>query len=882
MATIHVNWSARARERASDRVSGCILGGLACVWALCTWTAASAAERRPFSVDDMFALESVPSGAQATLRVAFAPDGKAVAFTRGRVPGALTDYQARAFEWGFATEDVWVQTTPRSAPVNITRGAADASGWSYPKWSPDGERLALLSTRDGNVRLWLWERKTNSLRMLASRGVDVFNEHLGFIWLDPGHVLCSLLAEGEQSPLLRHDTQTIAPQAWAQASAGRKTTASILESGAPSTESEELRRNGPELVVIDVVTAATRMLFEGATQDWSVSPTGKTIAYCRTDGVPTPKAADDLTLFQEQNAVCSLDVLTLQGEHPLAAERAQSDVVGRSVSWSPDGRQLTFLKYGEPRRQPPALYRAALSEGDIERIALPNIDVVSAAWSGDSELLLRGGRREEAGKSRTSNRLDWWLLARDGNPRCLTCSIPNTAPSALWPASDRRSLIGVADGALWRIGFDGTAPRNLTASLDASVQSVVWPNLFVDQPRTFPRLVVVARKGQELPRYYTFDEVAGVLIDMPQPAEETDFCNYSAESGDAILSRSNDTGTYLWRSTSSANASLERILATNTFLANLTAGTFKRLSYVSLDGTPLTAWILLPAGYDPGKRYPLITWVYAGAMAAAHPPAQNRISDTYVWNMQVAAARGYAVLFPSIPLGKPGDADDPLFRLTGGVLPAVERAISENIADPARIFVMGHSFGGFSVFGLVTQTNRFKAAVAAAGFSDLVSYYSTLDSRIRYLDAPYISHMSWLEAGNGRMGNPPWKDLDRYRRNSPITYVDRVQAPLMIVHGDMDFVPITQAEEFYGSLFRQGKRAQFVRYWGEEHVLHSPANIRDVWNRIFSWFDDFGDIYRDPTGQLVFDQDDPSRVRSRAGKPALTPDAFAHFVRSTH
>ena len=89
------------------------------------------------------------------------------------------------------------------------------------------------------------------------------------------------------------------------------------------------------------------------------------------------------------------------------------------------------------------------------------------------------------------------------------------------------------------------------------------------------------------------------------------------------------------------------------------------------------------------------------------------------------------------------------------------------------------------------------------------------------------------------MGNPPWKDLDRYLRNSPIFYVDRVRTPLMIIQGDLDYVAMQQGEEFFMSLYRQGKRAEFVRYWGEGHVIESPANIRDMWTRIFAWFDEF-------------------------------------------
>ena len=112
------------------------------------------------------------------------------------------------------------------------------------------------------------------------------------------------------------------------------------------------------------------------------------------------------------------------------------------------------------------------------------------------------------------------------------------------------------------------------------------------------------------------------------------------------------------------------------------------------------------------------------------------------------------------------------------------------------------------------------------------------------------------------------KDLGRYMRNSPIFYVERVETPVMIVQGDLDYVAIQQGEEFFTSLYRQGKRAEFVRYWGEGHVLESPANIRDMWARIETWLDEFGDVTRDGEGRLQFDGD---RLRSRKPKSDEPP-----------
>jgi dipeptidyl aminopeptidase/acylaminoacyl peptidase len=85
------------------------------------------------------------------------------------------------------------------------------------------------------------------------------------------------------------------------------------------------------------------------------------------------------------------------------------------------------------------------------------------------------------------------------------------------------------------------------------------------------------------------------------------------------------------------------------------------------------------------------------------------------------------------------------------------------------------------------------------------------------------------------MGAPPWAEPDRYRADSAVFRADKVETPLLLVHGDLDFVPIQQAEEFFTALYRQDKRAEFVRYQGEPHSFSSRVNVIDLWSRIAAW-----------------------------------------------
>ncbi len=87
------------------------------------------------------------------------------------------------------------------------------------------------------------------------------------------------------------------------------------------------------------------------------------------------------------------------------------------------------------------------------------------------------------------------------------------------------------------------------------------------------------------------------------------------------------------------------------------------------------------------------------------------------------------------------------------------------------------------------------------------------------------------------MGRAPWRDPHRYARNSPLTSVERINTPVMLIHGDLDSTgSATQAEEMFTALSRLNRDAVFVRYWGEGHTLTSPANLRDLWPRRLAWY----------------------------------------------
>jgi len=128
----------------------------------------------------------------------------------------------------------------------------------------------------------------------------------------------------------------------------------------------------------------------------------------------------------------------------------------------------------------------------------------------------------------------------------------------------------------------------------------------------------------------------------------------------------------------------------------------------------------------------------------------------------------------------------------------------------------------------------------SASFSDLVSLYGTFYGQYRYGDAGppqkgQALRMLQMEKGAFGLEGPPWVEADRYRAASPVLSANKVETPLMLIHGDLDFIPVQQAEEFFTALYRQDKRAKFVRYQGEWHTIANRENVLDLWERIADW-----------------------------------------------
>ena len=242
------------------------------------------------------------------------------------------------------------------------------------------------------------------------------------------------------------------------------------------------------------------------------------------------------------------------------------------------------------------------------------------------------------------------------------------------------------------------------------------------------------------------------------------------------------------------------------------------VSYLDVDGKPLHGVLYYPYGYQPGKKYPLVAEVY-----------ETFFDNGYNENMNLLAAQGWFVFHPSVDLqiGYPGEA------WVKGVTDGINGLEQRGLVDGARLGVEGQSYGGYATNLLITQTNRFKAAVNISGKVDIISFLG---------DSPRIGTRNYSAAENGqdRLGQTLWQAPMKYIQHSAIFYADRITTPLLMLSGKDDWnVPDTNEREMYYALRRLGKEAVWVQYAHAGHGAGragTPDEFKDHWTRMFDWF----------------------------------------------
>ncbi len=306
-----------------------------------------------------------------------------------------------------------------------------------------------------------------------------------------------------------------------------------------------------------------------------------------------------------------------------------------------------------------------------------------------------------------------------------------------------------------------------------------------------------------------------------------------ADLGAAIISRTDPHGVERLTLRLAGHADRD-LVSVNSALDAIEPAEVRAIRHKGPDGQALTSWLYLPPGLRPGEKPPLVVVPYPGLEFAAAPADQALGSNRLHVNVQVLAGAGYAVLVPSLPYAQ---GREPMDGLADQVLAVVDAAAAQAPVDTGRLAVWGHSYGGYTALALATQSPRFKVVIAGAAASNLTSYYAAqtpYNYAVPEGGQSVLASAGWSETGQARMNGPPWSDPERYRRNSPISFVDRIVAPVLLMMGDLDG-DVTQAEQMFTSLYRQNKDSVLLIYHGESHVVSNPGNVRDEYARALAF-----------------------------------------------
>ncbi len=740
----------------------------------------------PVSFDDLQAMRMVPSGdlgspPQPTR------DGMLIAYLIQPNIAIIETYARQGGERGvpfwFHGAQIWLADVAAGSSANITGGIG--SNWGSA-WSPDDQSLAFYSNRSGATGVWVWDRRTHALRMVAEVGVEPSANGVLQWFADGRRLMAEVAPEGGGGGRSADHSHAHSSMPNVDRPTSTYTEATYLTTGSGTPQTYEPFPTDSTLVhdlaVIDVKTRQVRRLARNVLPTWyHLSPDGRRMAY----SVRTAILGGDVnnTVAFE---IAVVDVATQQRR--IVVPRALMNFGGLSITWSPDGSRLAYfggdvdrLPDGTPRERGLSasgrcyVVRADGSTGAVD-IGTGRVSRTSTPiWDSTGEYLYTIDRYNGSTVVRL-NLADGTISTVAAVPgHEIERIVSPWQTGSLW-SPDGRSLyvqtrdtvtgnngvyrITLADGALHRVVEEPTTDGEIGVAPGSAVAG------FVSEGATNPNELWVSDQTLERRRQFSH-----INDQFRQPVE------------------------------------------------------VREVRWLDADGDSLRGALLLPVGYQPGRRYPMIVWVYAGERTGT-----NQINHFGVgavaggdagYNLLPLAARGYVVFVPD----NPGHFGTPMLDVAKTVLPGVNRVVELGIADPDRLGVWGQSNGGFGTLALLVQTTRFKAAVAAAGVYNAVLYYGVGGVNEK-----------WFEQGDGRLGGSPWAFRDRYIENSPYWYADRVTTPVLIEVGDDD-ADAADSRVLFNGLKRLGKTTALLAYKSEGHSLANATNWSDYWSHVIAWFD---------------------------------------------
>lgn len=510
-----------------------------------------------------------------------------------------------------------------------------------------------------------------------------------------------------------------------------------------------------------------------------------------------------------------------------------------------DGRTFDWMQYRfdgrgylpdptDPYATPPAqIFVLPRSGGEARQITNLPMSASGIAWRPDGGALAFAADEHQRDEH-TYPRTDLWTVTLDGTVTRLTDDEfdwggPVWSPDGRWIVASGGPGLDViirerwdhgAPDDLWLFAADGSRRRNLTESWDLMPGTPEWSpdgsmlyfTAGIGGDSHLFRLTVATGAVEQVTHGDGRIGSASFSADMTRFA----YVGQDAtEPGEVFVAPVGGSATQL----TSVNAAL---------LAELDLRTPVRLEFESLDGTPVEGWVLPPVGYveGDGRRWPMVLNMHGGPHGA--------YGNSFSFDFHLQSGKGYFVLYTN-PRASTGYGEAFRWGTWGSwgdedyddVMAGVDAALARFPVDPERMGVTGYSYGGYLTNWVITQTDRFAAAVTGAGISNWMSDYAVAD-------IPRTKETEFF--------GTPWEEdgLKNLLASSPIVHAAGVSTPTLFVHGESDHrVPIEEGEQMYMALQKQGVPAKMIRYpdsyhggwtpWRYIHRLYSTMEWWGVW-----------------------------------------------------
>jgi len=726
-----------------------------------------------FTIDDYFKI--------ASLRVEdWTREGRWAAASLSRTEDRVPSDNKRSGDPTYVVvqpADLIILDTATGAQVKVFPGKEQ---YRAPAWSPDGKKLAFFIYRKPGFQLAVWNRETRQMEKIPFKPAKPISANSPLIWTEDGTRLVFTV----RAP----DWESKSAQAFAAAATD---SVRIFDSEKPFLPWDEVsRRTNLAIPVVGEIATGkiAEILPETVFLNFRVTADGKSFVFERD---VTEKTNYDVI----RGTSNQLEIVPLAGGTPRVLLKPAA--APRSLTWMKNNDLFAYADKGdvfvmglqdkEPRRltgeKEPAEKPAEKPAGDKAPEAKKKRTFAVSRFSPDGKLLLCTSTRPqpEEAKDKPAKPADpprqYWLIDVASGTQEMITELPEKE-------EDRPNLQLVDWSPDGRFVYFGTSAANRydrgLVKLDLRAKTM---SDLVRSSRLYSRW----RMSEDGSRFLYMesdgdhpDELFSAGADFQNPVKLTDL---NPQLRDKALSRT------------------------------------ELISYRDADGKTLYGVLYYPANYEKGKKYPLITEVY-----------ESYFDNGFSATLNIFNSAGYAVLHPSVNLviGYPGEA------WAKGALAAINKVIDMGVADPDKLGIQGTSYGGYATVLLITQTDRFKAAINNSGKVDLLSFYTQSPRLgVRNTHAP--------EKSQDRLGGTLWEYPERYLAHSAILQADRIKTPLLCITGDLDpNVEAVQSQEIFVALRRLGKKCVWLNYRDGAHGGPNTNDERkDMYRRMLEWYDTY-------------------------------------------